>query len=404
MKNFFCADIKAVFAAGIMFTLIFSAAAAQGANAGPENRTVVAFGSSQDTSDASDSRNKAVSSAMRSAVHSAATGLLSEETIRENFETLTEILDEKSDDFIRDYRILEEAGVKDNHQVLIRATVSHDRIRQALKEEGIETAPPELPSILFMIAEKNLDDLDFDYWWRSGYRGFSNPAATPSIRQIFLENDFTVIDPPADRTSSAKMLKNLEPGAEPADYEASIVARRLGAELVVTGTATAEATANRMGEDIRTFRAGVNLRVIDAETGEKLTTIREQAITVSRDAEKAGRNAMADAAFQAGRKLSDRIASIRLQDSEAAEQLIIRVTGDPVLEHLEKLRNAIKQQSGVSGLHTTDMTARSASLAVDYRGTAQELADDLLTHSFDSFGINIKDISEEELSVELILQ
>lgn len=404
MKNFFRTEIKAFFAAGLMLALIFSSTAAHGASAGPEERTVLAFGSSRDNSDAAGSRNEAVSSAMRSAVRSAATGLLSEETIRQNFEALTEILDEKSDDFIRDYRILEEAGVKDKHQVLIRATVSHERIRQALKKEGIETAPPEPPSVLFMIAEKNIDDLDFDYWWRSGYRGFSNPAATPSIRQIFLENDFTVIDPPDDSANSAKMLKNLEPGAEPADYEASIVARRLGAELVVTGTATAEATANRMGEDIRTFRGDINLRVIDAETGEKLTTIREKAITVSRDAQKAGRNAIADAAFQAGRKLSDRIASIRLQDSEAAEQLIIRITGDPVLEHLEKLRNAIKQQSGVSALQTTDMTARSASLSVDYRGTAQELADDLLMHSFESFGINIKDISEKELSVELIRQ
>ncbi|MFP4159802.1 MAG: hypothetical protein ACLFR9_08845 [Desulfobacterales bacterium] len=404
MKKFSYAGIKTVFAVCIMLSLIFSAAAVHGASDGAESRTVVAFGSSQGASDEADSRKEAVSSAMRSAVRSAASDLLSEETIRQNFETLAEILDEKNDDFIRNYRILEEAGVKDKHQVLIRATVSHDRIRQALKKEGIETTPPQLPSVLFMIAEKNLDDLDFDYWWRSGYRSFSNPAAIPSIRQIFLENDFTVIEPPDDGSNSANTLKNLEPGPEPADYEASIIARRLGAELVVAGTATAETTANRMGEDIRTFRAAINLRVIDAESGEKLTTIREQAITVSRDAEKAGRNAMADAAFQAGRKLSDRIASIRLQDSESAEQIIIRVTGEPVLEHLEKLRNAIKQQSGVSGLHTTDMSARSASLAVDYRGTAQELADDLLTHSFESFGINIKDISEDKLSVELILQ
>ncbi|MFW6081227.1 MAG: hypothetical protein ACOC7W_04865, partial [Desulfosalsimonas sp.] len=302
-----------------------------------------------------------------------------------------------------DYRILEESRVKNKHHVLLRATVSPGKIREVLKQRSITTAPPPKPSVIFMIAEKNLNDLDFNTWW-SRVRGFSNPAAAPSIRQIFLENEFKVVDPPSDSVKIKKLIEGLEPGSNPADYEAALVARRLGAELVIAGTAAAEGTANRMGDDVRTIRADINLRVIDAETGEKLTTIREQAMTVSRDEEKAGRNAIADAAFQAGRKLSDRIVSIRRQDSEPAEKFIIRVTGDPVLEQLEKLRNALKQQSGVSGLRTTSMTARSASLEVDYRGNAQELADNLLMHSFESFGINIKEISGEEISLELIRQ
>lgn len=401
MRKFFRADIKKAFTAGVMLAVIFHAAAVHARNPGPESQTVLAFGSSESTVDSAGAREKAVSAALLSAVRTAASGLLSEAMLRQNFEILAEILDEKSDDFIQDYRILEEARVKNKHHVLLRATVSPGKISEALEKRNITTAPSRKPSVLFMIAEKNIDDLDFNTWW-SRVSGFSNRAATPSIRQIFLENDFKVIDPPSDSAKTKKLIEGLEPGFEPADYEAALVARRLGAELVIAGTATAGSTANRMGDDVRTFRADINLRVIDAETGEKLTTIREQAMTVSRDAEKAGRNAMADAAFQAGRKLSDRIVSIRRQDSEAAERFIIRVTGDPVLEHLEKLRNTIKQQSGVSGLRTTAMTARSASLEVDYRGNAQELADNLLMHSFESFGINIQEISEEGVSLELI--
>ncbi len=201
---------------------------------------------------------------------------------------------------------------------------------------------------------------------------------------------------------SINLLDGLEPGSEPADYEASIIASRLGADLVVAGTANAEATANRMGEDVRSFKASVSLRVIDAGTGEKLTTIREQSMTVSRDPEKAGRNAIADAAYRAGGQLADRIASLWHRASETKDKFTIEIQGKPLLRNLEELRAAIKEQSGASGLRTLEMTATSAVLALDYEGNAQELADGLLMQSFDGFGININDISTQGLSIELI--
>ncbi|MFW6081840.1 MAG: hypothetical protein ACOC7W_07995, partial [Desulfosalsimonas sp.] len=104
MKKFFRADIKTAFAAGIILAVISHAAAVHAANPGPESKTVLAFGSSEGTDDSSGARKKAVSSALLSAVRTAASGLLTEAALRQNFEALAEIIDEKTDDFIQDYR------------------------------------------------------------------------------------------------------------------------------------------------------------------------------------------------------------------------------------------------------------------------------------------------------------
>ncbi|MFP4194531.1 MAG: hypothetical protein ACOCY3_02790 [Desulfosalsimonas sp.] len=401
MKNSFDASVKTVFSAVLILVFIFLAPV-YGSARDNETQAVTAFGSSASETDGSEAKRDAVSNGLLSAVQSATSGLLSEDEIRENFETILETLGTQRDDFIQDYRILSEFSGEKRHYVLIRATVSNRKLLEAFQQKEIRSSPEQMPSLALMVAEKNIDDLNLQYWWQSGYRGFSEPASVGAIKNVLEEKGFSVIDPSRGDVDAADVLEEVDAGSEPADHEAAIMAKRLGADLAVVGTAAAEATANRMGEDVRTFKAIVNLRVIDTETGEKLTSVREQAMTVGHDPEKGGKKALADAAFRAGGRLSDRIVSLWREDAESTERFTIHIKGDPLLAHLERLRNTLKQQTGVSELRTTEMTAKSAALSLEYQGTAQELADNILIRSFEDFGVNISDVSPEELTIELI--
>ncbi|MCF8024667.1 MAG: hypothetical protein K9J79_12215 [Desulfobacteraceae bacterium] len=404
MRSLSFPSIKTAFSAALILVLIFSATSAYCASTSSAEQKIVAIGHSRIYSDVAAAKNAAVSDGLLSVVQNTASQLLSPEELTENFGTVAGVLIRHQNEFILSYRILDEHQTEKHYQVLIQATVSKQKIKEAFTEGGLRAAPVKMPSVLFMIAEKNIDDLDFDYWWRKGYSAYSEQIALSPIKQVFLQKGFTVIDPDKRQkdTDNKELFSGLELDAEPADYEASIIANRLGADIVVIGKATAQTTSNRMGEDIRTFKANINLRVVDTDTGEKLTTINEQDITVSRNPEKAGKNALADAAYRAGGQLSDRLVSIWRKASQTADKFIISVKGDSVLTHLEKLRSALKQDPGISGLRTTEMSVKSATLALDYEGTAQELADKLLMQSFTGFGINISDISPEGLSAELI--
>ncbi len=402
MKPFFAVYMRKAFSAGLILCMVFSAAEALGQPALSGEEKIITIGHSRIYSDIDSAKQAAIYEGLLSAVQNAAFRLISTKEMTGNFKTVAGVLVRLRGDFIQGYRILEEYQTEKHYQVLIQATISIKKIKEAFARAGLSPAPARMPSVLFMIAEKNIDDMKFDYWWRGGYLSSSDQAVLSPIRQIFTQKGFKVIEPDSAETSNKDLLSGLHIGEEPADYQASIVASRLNADIVVVGKATAEAAANRMGEDVRTFRARVNLRVIDAGTGEKLTTTREQAMNVSQDPDKGAKNALADAAYQAGRQLADRISSLWRNASQTADKFMIRVQGEDILPHLEKLRSALKEQPGISELRTTEMTASQAILAVDYQGTAQELADNLLMQSFERFGVNISEISAEGMSVELI--
>lgn len=402
MKNSCFFNVKAVFSVTLLLIILFYASEAFCVRDSSAEHVIVSIGHSRIYSDVANAKRAAVSDGLLSVVQNTASQLLSEEELTENFGTVAGVLLRQQDEFIQSYRILEESQTEKHYQVLIQATVSKQKIKEAFTSAGLRAAPVKMPSVLFMIAEKNIDDLGFEYWWHKGYSKYSAQVALSPIKQVFLQKGFTVIEPDQRDTGERELFSGIDLDSEPADYEASIVANRLGADIVVVGRATAEATSNRMGEDIRTFKASVNLRVIDTTTGENLTTVREQDMTVSRNPEKAGKNALADAAYRAGGQLSDRIVSLWRRASQTAGKFKINIKGDMLLTHLEKVRSTLKQQPGVSELRTTEMTAESAALALDYEGTPQELADKLLMQSFAGFGINISDITSEGLSVELI--
>ena len=401
MTSLFSPIMKKTASAGLVMLGIFLAGLISGGPAAAESQTIIAFGESRIHGDVASAKNAAVSRGLLSAVKTAAAQLISNQDLTENFGTVAGMLSSRQDAFVQGYRILKEFRGEKHYHVLVQATVSKQKIQKAFSQAGIRTKSVQMPAVLLMVAEKNIDDLGFDYWWRQGYADFSQPASVSPIKQVFTREGFTLVQPDSGGGSSGDLFSGIDPGARPSDHEASLLARRLDADIVIVGTAVAEATANRMGENIRTFKADVNLRVIDAGTGKTLTTVQKRALTAGEDPDKGGKTALADAAYQAGKYLADRVAPLWRNTEQADDQFMIRVQGDSVLLYLEDLRSALRDQSGVSGIQTSEMTGNSATLAVNFDGTARELANHLLVQSFDRFGINIREISEDGMSVQL---
>jgi len=171
---------------------------------------------------------------------------------------------------------------------------------------------------------------------------------------------------------------------------------------VVVGTSRVEPSSNRMGEDMRTMKAAVDVRVLRTDNGETLTTVREDAVTVGENPETTAENALTDAVSQAGRQLASRIIPLWSRSEAGTGKLTISVTGENILPHLERFRQALQKIRGVSSLQTRQMTPNSATLEIQHKGTPQELADTLLLRSYDQFGINITGVSPESIEVELL--
>ncbi|MFW6284180.1 MAG: hypothetical protein ACOC1H_02185 [Desulfosalsimonas sp.] len=395
-----CRPLLKTAACMLLLALFFLHPAAAAPSA--DSETIVGFGHSRINSDPSAAKKEAVAGALLNTVRAAALKMIPASDISEHFELVATVIDKHRDAFIQDYRILKEFDTDKTYQVLVQATVSTRKMEKALADAGFHLTPGDLPAVLIMIAEKGIDDLGFNYWWKQGYPGFGSTTAGTVIQQALSRAGFSVISPDPDNGAldDERLASGL--GAEPADYQAALLAERMGADLVVAGRAEAEALSNRMGKDVRTFKADIQLHVIDAKSGEKLTTISEKALTVSEDPEQGGRNALADAAYTAGSELSEQTISLWRNAAETREKFQIRVHGKGLLPFLERLRQAIRQHPGVSDLQTTEMTSENAVLEMKYAESAQQLGNHLLMHSFEDFGINIMEISPKSMNIEMI--
>ena len=82
--------------------------------------------------------------------------------------------------------MLKELNTGKHYQLLIRSTVATDKIQSMLQNLGIAVAPDALPKILFLLAEKYVDDLSFSYWWQTRGSQFTQTAAVKPMKQVFL--------------------------------------------------------------------------------------------------------------------------------------------------------------------------------------------------------------------------
>lgn len=389
-----------------LLAVIFLAAplltAAGAAPTGGADKTVLAFGNSRIYKDLAIAKNAAISESLLSAVQTTAARMLSKTELTENFETVTKVLTDNRDGFIQGYKILKEVRTDRYYRVLIQATVTTKEIRKKLADAGLQTGPDRLPSVLFMVAEKQINDIGYQYWWRSGGSFFQGETAISPMMDTLTEKGLTVIGTRQIQEQAGKASADKKLDATPANHEAAKLADKLGADLVVVGTASVESTANRMGENIRAYKGIVNVRVLEAETGEKLTTLRQQAVTGGEDPETASQNALSDAAYQAGRQLAGTIAALWQKAEQAKGRLTLTITGQNILPHLEQFRQAVRNTQGVTRLQTKEMTPDTATLAVQCKSSPQELADNLILQSYEQFGINITEVTAKGLKVELM--
>jgi hypothetical protein len=119
-------------AAAIIFC---GTAAAQRAE---DTRTLVVVGAAAiQGSNITAARDAAIANGLMQAVYLATVEIASPEGFAENFKKLNELLLDRPDDYIQDFKVLSEATFAKNHRVLVQATVTGAKIRAALAGAGL---------------------------------------------------------------------------------------------------------------------------------------------------------------------------------------------------------------------------------------------------------------------------
>ncbi|MBW2192785.1 MAG: hypothetical protein JRF27_03250 [Deltaproteobacteria bacterium] len=346
----------------------------------------------------STARGRSISNSLVSAVARVTADLLSLDARVRNFEVLNETLYSRTNEFVRDYKVLTSSASGDEYRVIVQVTVLMDRIEQALSNVGIQSGKRGMPRVLFFVTELRLDDV------LSAYRMDEDSINTASFSETAMSETlrakaFTVIDPGNLFRTAQTEFKTQD--IESVNRAAVNFGFQLQADVVIVGQSMAYRTQNILGENIRSFKGVVNVRGFRTNTGEEIAATAQTAIVTGTDEIIGTREALTRAGSLAGAALVSQItAAWRKADAQSdIVEIIVEGTGN--LSDFVKFRTIISEMSGVKGIQMKEIKPDEATMIVNFYGNAKDLADALMLKNFESIGINIYEVSQSRLRVEL---
>lgn len=395
----FCTIYRSLFVV-IFFTIIITLSGTVRAEKQVFTKVVKVIGTGRIyKNNTAEAREQAITNSLVSAVEKAIAELLPYETLVEKFPMLNNIFYENTREYIQDYKVLAEAASDKFFRVIVQSTVSTKRIKERLLNVGITMGEKTLPKILFFITEKSLEDILPKYWWGEDF-SFSNVFSERAMNEKFKEEGFSLID-------HGHKVQNMaaESGSNKLDLsiqEAVSLGTRLHADVVIIGKSTAKVTPNIMGGNLKSFKGTVIVRAIWTDTGEEFAFITKTAVTVNSDEIAGGNDALASAGSLIGEELASQIAAAWQKKVEEPEMIEIIVKGTSRLANFVMFRRTLNEMPGIEDVQIREMKSDEATIVVDFKGNSKELADALMVKTFDSFGINIFEVSPTSLKIELI--
>ena len=346
----------------------------------------------------SESRKQAIANSLLSALDLVLSDIIARDSLIRNFEKLNKIFYKHTDQYITNYKVLAELSSGNRYIVMVQATVSTNKVKTKLANEGILLGKSPLPKILFLITEQNIYDSFPKYWWGNETvflksTGESVMAASMAGKGFYIINH--AVGMPSLDGNIINYPMNLN------DMEAVKIGTRLKADIVVIGSAVASKTINTMGSNIRTFKGIINVRVLRTNTGAEIAATKKDALSVNSDEIKGAEKALANAGQLVAEELSTQIVAA-LQDKKKTEMLEVLVQGTENLSNFVMFRKTLESMPGITNVQIKEMNSDEATIMVLFQGNAKELADALMLKTFVMFGININELSENYLKIKLI--
>ena len=385
-KNRLCATLGAV-----MIFMLFPVAAMGGVTT--EVVEVIGTGAILNEN-VSAARETAIENSLVSAIESVTAALLPLDVRVRNFKILDEMFFKNTDQFVREYKVLTETVSGHDYRVLVQARVVTDQIKKQLANMGLVRGKKAMPKVLFLVTQKNFDDVLPKHWWGEELNHVST-ITERTLATAMSSRGFIIVD-------HNRLKEPLNYGIELSSEEAIQLGLLLDADVVVVGQAETALAPNTMGTDIRSFNATVYARALRTDNGEKIGAVSRSAVTANNDEMAGGREALKNAAEMVGNDLALQVAAAWQPYKAHTAMIEIVVQGTGYLANFVKFRKMLKNMPGVEGLQILEILPDQATLTVDYQGSARALADALILNPYDNFGINIFEVLDKSIKLELV--
>jgi hypothetical protein len=336
-------------------------------------------------------RDRAIKDAQRNAVELTVGVLIEAKTINHNYTLIKDEIYARSAGYVQDYKILEEWQETGLLRVIIQARVTTALLQKDL-DRVIESV--ERPRILFMVSQQDIGENRSKAWW-GGTEGTGLLVAEATLQQHFIDNHFLVVD------HALKELAGPIP-PDPSDSQATAVGRDYDAEVVILGHAVVKDAGLIEEFDLNSYRAEISARAIQVDNGHVLASANAGAAAPHVDPLTGGNVALKNASEELANALVPKIIEKWVKPTMLVTIDVVDITR---YADFVRFKGVLKDQVwGVDKVYQRDFKINKANLEVNYRGTAQGLADELALKSFDTFRIDIVEASQNRLKLRFIAE
>lgn len=230
-----------------------------------------------------------------------------------------------------------------------------------------------------------------------------DPGAVETvIHSILLDEGFEVLEP---STVRSLLLRDQAVQALGGDKKAVMsMGASLGSDWIISGTGHAKPSGNVLGTGMKSLRANVELKLLEAKSGSIWAVARANTAQVHTDEVAGGAEALGKAAEQAIQTLLEN-ASSKPASTVESEVVKVTISGLVSYRHYMHVQEWIEENAnGFKAFKDASYTAGTAHVELDASETGHSLAKRMALAEFEGFVMNPIDVQDDHIQLKVILK
>lgn len=343
-------------------------------------------------------KNSAVSDALSMAVQQTLTGRLARADIAANLEVLYNGILDRPQDYIITYKVLAERRKADYYRVAVEATVNTSEMEKFLAENTVINQKNDNPSILLFISEQAPGEILPRYWWGKNPLPYTS-VTEDALAEVLQKNGVQVLGYPSERPDPD--AAGISFGFIHDSDAAVLLGAELKADIIVMGKAVIQQAQPGM-DGQASYDARITLEAFSTETGDRIITIGQSGSAVNAVPGEGIRDALLSASSLTAADLMATIKTFWSENSRDEQTIETHIEGTDYLTSFIMLRKVLNAMNGIKDIQTKELGADHAIVDILYQGSARRLADALMLQTFDSFDIELFNITDTALAIRFV--
>ncbi|MCK5453341.1 MAG: hypothetical protein KAJ16_03210 [Calditrichia bacterium] len=390
--------LKSIMVLLVLYSLVFSQAYSGGQAELPYQEVIANGRGAIINNDLAKAEDDAVASALRNAVEQVIGTMIQSDVLVQNYQTIEDRIYSQSQGYVERYEIMGKTREGEYIMVVtIKALVRKGNLKDNLAALGLLITRKGKPRVMVIVDEKNMDS--HYYSWTIDMNTTEN-----EIMNDLLEKGFPFVDRDA---AMRKIEKDAIMATLEGDEAAAVsIATQSGAEVLIVGKAVSKVATGGPSAlaqaGMLSCQATVNLRVLRADDATIIATTSQQSAAAHIDQLSGGTQALKKAAQLAAEDLSGKIIDRWQKDVYSGTTINLRLMNVESYSDLVKIKNMLPYYvRGVQNVYQRDYSQNTALFDLDVRGTANQVAEELVMKDFSPYTIEVINVTQNTIVAKL---